>query len=142
MNRWIRRVSIAVASTALAGGALLGASGSASAATAPDPAEHTQSSIAAFATGSDRDDHREDGYGSGHHAEQDNGWDAPRGWYTNDDGQGHHDGRHHYRTWEERWDGRHLYVWDGHRWEEATTWYGVGGDRWYLDQVAWYLHQS
>ncbi|MFE4962960.1 hypothetical protein [Streptomyces sp. NPDC056660] len=134
MNTWIRRVSIAVASTAVAGGALLGAGGSASAATAPGPAEHPRSSVAALATGSDRDGHREDGYESRHHGEQDDGWDAPRNWSKNDD-------RHHYRTQEERRDGRHLYVWDGHRWQEKTTRYGVGDDRWYLDQVAWYLHQ-
>ncbi|WP_143079058.1 hypothetical protein [Streptomyces monashensis] len=141
MNRWIRRVSIAVASTALAGGALLGAGGSASAATAPQRAEHTQSTIAAFATGGDRDGQREDAYAGGYHGGQGDGSGAPRGWYSNDDRQGHHDERRHDRGWEERWDGRHLSVWDGHRWDEATTWFGVGGDRWYLDQVAWYLHQ-
>ncbi|MER6464489.1 hypothetical protein ABT278_29050 [Streptomyces sp. NPDC001228] len=40
MNRWIRRVSIAVTSTALAGGALLGAVGPASAAMAPGSSAH------------------------------------------------------------------------------------------------------
>jgi hypothetical protein len=141
MNTWIRRVSIAAASTALAGGALLGAGGSASAATASGPAEHTRPSIAAPATGSARDGHREDRYRSGHHGEQDDGRDAPRGWYKNDDRQGHHDARHDHRTQQERRDGRHLHVRDGHRRAEATTWYGVGSDRWYLDQVAWNLHQ-
>ncbi|MEU9150295.1 hypothetical protein AB0D59_07055 [Streptomyces sp. NPDC048417] len=140
MNTWIRRVSIAVASTAVAGSALLAAGGSASAATDPGPAEHTRSSIATLATGSDRDGHREDGYVSGHHGEQDDGWDAPRDWHKSDD-------RHHYRTQDERRDGRHLYVWDGHRWQETTARYdvgvgvGVGVGRWYLDQVAWYQHQ-
>ncbi|RPE37964.1 hypothetical protein EDD90_0828 [Streptomyces sp. Ag109_O5-1] len=118
MNKWIRRASIAVASTTLAGGALLGAGGSASAATASEPVQHAQYSSAAFASGSDRATHRADGHQSGHH-----------------------DDRYRYRAGEERRDGRHLYVWDGHRWDEATTWYGVGGDRWYLDQVAWYLQQ-
>ncbi|MFF4113581.1 hypothetical protein [Streptomyces sp. NPDC001714] len=118
MNRWTRRVSMVVASTAVAGGALLGAGGSASAATASGPVEHTRSSITAVAAGSDRDSHREDGYGSGRH-----------------------DDRHHYRTQEERRDGRDLYVRDGHRREEATTVRSVGADRWYLDQVAWYLQQ-
>ncbi|MGW7425393.1 hypothetical protein ACWGJB_36085 [Streptomyces sp. NPDC054813] len=142
MNRWIRRVSIAVASTALAGGALLGAGGAASAATASGPADHARSSVAAFAAARDRDSHREDVYRSGHHGEQDDSWDAPRGWYKDDDRQGHHDDRHHYRTQEERGDGSHLYAWDGHRrQEEATTRSGIGGERWYLDQVAWYLHQ-
>ncbi|MFD3588113.1 hypothetical protein [Streptomyces sp. NPDC058683] len=141
MNTWIRRVSIAVASTALAGGALLGAGGSASAATASGPAEHTRSSIVALATGSDHDSHSETGYESGHHGEQDDGWDAPRGWYTNDDRQGHDADQHPYRTQEERRDGHHLYVWDGHRLQKTTTRYSAGADRWYLDQVAWYLHQ-
>ncbi|MEU2620633.1 hypothetical protein ABZ642_21290 [Streptomyces sp. NPDC007157] len=119
MNRWIRRVSVAVASTALAGGALLGAGGSASAATTSGPAEHARTSAAAFVAGSDRDSHREDGYRSGHHGDQ-----------------------HFYRMQEERGDGSRLYAWDGHRWqEEVTARSGIGGDRWYLDQVAWYLHQ-
>ncbi|MGW3631737.1 hypothetical protein ACWD7F_16475 [Streptomyces sp. NPDC005122] len=46
MRRRIRRVSIALASTAMAGGALVGAGGSASAATS-QPLERTQSSIPA-----------------------------------------------------------------------------------------------
>ncbi|MER6533120.1 hypothetical protein ABT215_04720 [Streptomyces sp900105755] len=46
MNRWIRRVSIAVAATAVAGGALLGTGGSASAATTSAPAEHARPSAA------------------------------------------------------------------------------------------------
>ncbi|MEV7320823.1 hypothetical protein [Streptomyces sp. NPDC093970] len=32
----------------------------------------------------------------------------------------------------------HAYGRDGHRGQaEATTWYAVSGERWYLDQVAW-----
>ncbi|MFD4511358.1 hypothetical protein [Streptomyces sp. NPDC058457] len=73
MNRWIRRVSIAVASTALAGGALLGTSSAASAATASGPAEHTRPSIAAFTTGSDRDGHRDDRYDLRTQEERSNG---------------------------------------------------------------------
>ncbi|MEW1773318.1 hypothetical protein [Streptomyces sp. NPDC086777] len=46
MNRWTRRVSTAVAATALAGGALLGTGGSASAATTSGPAEHARPSTA------------------------------------------------------------------------------------------------
>jgi hypothetical protein len=134
MNRLIRRVSIALASTALAGGALLGAGGSASAATASEPAEHTQSSIAAFGTDGERDGYRDDGYASGHHAERDDGRDGHRGWYTDDDSRGHHPGRHHLHEWEQRWDD-HLYVWDGDRWVEVTSVRDVGVDRWYLDQL-------
>jgi hypothetical protein len=128
MNKWIKRVSTAVASTALAGGALLGVSGTASAATASAPGEHTQTAITAFATSGDR----AKGYQSAHHEAQDDSWGAPRGWYTNDDRQGHYG--------EERWNGSHLYVWDGYRWDEAAT-YRVSAERWYLDQVAWYADQ-
>ncbi|WP_189184432.1 hypothetical protein [Streptomyces albiflavescens] len=124
MNKWIKRVSTAVASTALAGGALLGVSGTASVATASAPGEHTQSASTAFATGGDR----ADGYQSAHHEAQDDSWGAPRGWYTNDDRQGHYG--------EERWNGNHVYVWDGYRWDEATAWHRVSAERWYLDQVA------
>ncbi|MQY40803.1 hypothetical protein SRB17_88360 [Streptomyces sp. RB17] len=125
MNKWIKRVSTAVASTALAGGALLGVSGTASAATASAPGEHTQSAVTA---GGDR----ADGYQSAHHGAQDDGWGAARGWRTNDDRQGHYG--------EERWNGSHAYVWDGYRWDEVTT-YRVSAERWYLDQVAWSADQ-
>lgn len=54
MNRWIRRVSFAVATTAVAGGALLGAGGSASAATTTAPAEHTRPSATAVTVSADR----------------------------------------------------------------------------------------
>ncbi|MER5915493.1 hypothetical protein ABT124_34925 [Streptomyces sp. NPDC001982] len=138
MNRWIRRVSIALASTAMAGGALLGAGGSASAATAPQPVEHTQSSIAAFGTDDGHDGNRDDGYGSSPHGERDDDRDGHGGWYTDDDHRGDHHGRwYHHRTWEERWDGRHLYVWNGYRWVEVTSWRGVGVDCWYQDQLVW-----
>ncbi|MGW7426167.1 hypothetical protein ACWGJB_40240 [Streptomyces sp. NPDC054813] len=141
MNKWIKRVSTAVASTALAGGALLGVSGTASAATTSAPGEHTQSAITAFATSGDRADR----YQSAHHEAQDDRWGAPRGWYTNDDRQGHYgeerwNGSHAY-VWDGyRWNGSHVYVWDGYRWNEATT-YRVSAERWQLDQVAWYANQ-
>ncbi|MFE3164900.1 hypothetical protein [Streptomyces sp. NPDC059224] len=93
MNTWIKRVSIAVASTALAGGAVLGAA--VGPAAASEPSRHAQSSAVAFAAGSDRVSHREDGYGGGHHRLQ----------------------------------------------EQATARTGISAERWYLDQVAWTLHQ-
>ncbi|MGW2937499.1 hypothetical protein ACWDA7_38075 [Streptomyces sp. NPDC001156] len=139
MNRWIRRVSIALASAAMAGGALLGAGGSASAATASASVERAQSSIAAFGTDGGRDGYRDDGYGSGHHGERGDGR-GHRGWYTDDDRRRHHHGRHHHRRWEEWWDGRHLYVWDGDRWVEVTWRPDVDVDRWYLDQFVWYVN--
>ncbi|MEU6093153.1 hypothetical protein ABZ865_41750 [Streptomyces sp. NPDC047085] len=128
MNKWIKRVSTAVASTALAGGALLGVSGTASAATASAPGEHTQSPITAFATSGDH----ADAYQGAHHEAQGDRWGVPRGWYTNDDRQGYYG--------QERWSGGHVYVWDGYRWDEATT-YRVSAERWHLDQVAWSVDQ-
>jgi hypothetical protein len=129
MNKWIKRVSTAVASTALAGGALLGVSGTASAATAPAPGEHTHSAATAYTTSGDRTD----GHQTTHHAAQDDSWGAPRGWYTNGDRQAHYG--------QERWNGGHAYVWNGYRWNETTTWYRVSAARWHLDQVAWYTDQ-
>ncbi|MCF1510457.1 hypothetical protein [Streptomyces glomeratus] len=134
MNSWIRRVPIALASVAMAGGALLGAGGSASAATAAGPVDHTQSSIAAFGTGDGRDDYRNDGHASGQ-GKRDDDRDAHRGWHTDDDRRGHHHGRHHHRRWEKRWVGHHLYVWNGHRWVEVTSWHDAGVGCWYLDQL-------
>ncbi|MFF4707173.1 hypothetical protein ACWC4D_15570 [Streptomyces sp. NPDC001288] len=97
MNRWIRRVSIAVTSTALAGGALLGAVGPASAAMAPGSSAHAQSSSSAAFADASRSGHR---------------------------------------------DGRHLSFQDGrHRQQAATASVAVSGERWYLDQIAWDLHQ-
>ncbi|MGW1760963.1 hypothetical protein [Streptomyces mirabilis] len=127
MNKWIKHVSTAAASTALAGGALLGVSGTASAATPSAPGTHTQSTITALTTGGDR----ANGHQSTHHDTQNDSWGAPR-WYTNDGRQGHYG--------QERWNGSHLYVWNGYRWNEATT-YRVSTERWYLDQVAWYTDQ-
>ncbi|MER7935993.1 MULTISPECIES: hypothetical protein [unclassified Streptomyces] len=96
MNRWIRRVSVAVTSTALAGGALLGAVGTASAASAPESSAHAQSSSsAAFA-------------------------DASR--------SGHGDGLH-------------LSFRDGRQQAAGTASVAVSSERWYLDQIAWDLHQ-
>ncbi|MFF4316947.1 hypothetical protein [Streptomyces sp. NPDC001507] len=141
MNRWIRRVSIALASAAMAGGALLGAGGSASAATASGSVERAQTSIAVFGTDGGRDGYRDDGYGSGHYGERGNGRAGDRGWYTDDDRRGHHHhGRHHHRTGEEWWDGRHLCVWDGDRWVEVTWRHDVDVDRWSWDQFVWYVN--
>ncbi|WP_030980811.1 hypothetical protein [Streptomyces sp. NRRL S-1824] len=54
MSSMTKRLSIALASTALAGGALLGAGGSASAATTSVPVQHTQHVSATSVTGSER----------------------------------------------------------------------------------------
>ncbi|MER5406474.1 hypothetical protein [Streptomyces sp. NPDC002769] len=134
MRSWIRRVSIALASTAMVGGALVGAGGSASAAS--EPVAHTQPSIATVGTDGTRNGYRDDGYVIGHHGGRDDGRDGRRGSYTDDDHRGHHPGRHHHR-WEERWDGHHRYARHGDRWVEVTSWrgVGVGVDRRHLDQL-------
>lgn len=141
MRRWIRRVSLALASTAMASGALVGAGGSASAA-ASEPLERTQSSISTFGTDGGRNgyrDHRDDGYGIGHHGERDDWRDEHRGSYADGELRGHHRGRHHHHEREERRDGHHRYVRYGDRWVEVTSrpgaGVGVGIDRWYLDQL-------
>lgn len=145
MRRWIRRVSIALASTAMAGGALVGAGGSASAA-ASEPLERTQSSIVTFGTDGGRNgyrDHRDDGYGIGHHGERDGRRDERRGSYTDGELRGHHHDRHHHHEREERRDGHHRYARHGDRWVKVTSrpgvgvgiGVGVGVDRWYLDQL-------
>jgi hypothetical protein len=54
MSSMTKHLSIALASTALAGGALLGAGGSASAATTSVPVQHTQHVSATSVTGSER----------------------------------------------------------------------------------------
>ncbi|MQY34597.1 hypothetical protein SRB17_25670 [Streptomyces sp. RB17] len=141
MSRLIRRISIAVATTALAGGALLGAGGSASATTASQPVQHTMSSIAAFGTGSERDGNRDDGFGLGRQEERGDRWDGSRGSYRDDDRRDHYHGRHPHQTkGEERRLGHHLYAWNGNRWIEVTSWRDVSADRWYLDQLTLLKH--
>ncbi|MFE9613884.1 hypothetical protein [Streptomyces sp. NPDC006012] len=118
MNRWIRRVSVGLASAALAGGAVLGAGGAASAAVsqpvrAPhaQPAQHTQA--VALRTDEGRIGYYGNGYGIG--------WS----------------GQHDYST---RWDGHRAYIWDGNGWVKVTPWRGVVATQWYVDQYSWYLN--
>jgi hypothetical protein len=112
MNRWIKRVSIALASTAMAGGALLGASGAASAATASRPVEHTQSSITAFSADGGRDGYR-DGW-DGHHR-----WDGHHSWCRDDDRRG-------------------WYL-DQRVWYQDRSPWNTDDERrgWFLDQLVW-----
>ncbi|MEV7992507.1 hypothetical protein AB0O67_11415 [Streptomyces sp. NPDC086077] len=122
MKKLIKRLPIAAASVAVAAGAILGAGGTASAAT-PD-------------TGHDR----------GAYQERDDGRDGHRARYSDDD---HRD---HYRAWrydhDHRDDARdrhhHVqYRWDGHRlhqlvdgrWIDVTPSRHGEVDRWYVDQV-------
>jgi hypothetical protein len=114
MKSFVRRVSVAVASAAIVGGAVLGAGGSASAATS-GPIEHDRSSIVHAGNGGGRDGHQADwyGHGRGYDRERDDGWDGYRGWYTYD---GHGDDlRGWHQEGQYRWDGHRLYVRDDGR---------------------------
>ncbi|MEU2864933.1 hypothetical protein ACIQWL_50160 [Streptomyces mirabilis] len=121
MNSMTKRVSIALASTALAGGALLGAGGSASAATTSVPVQHTQYVSAASATSIEqvgrRDDHR--------------GQDAVRYVRTAD-----HEGA------AASWRGVSAARWYQDQVDEAASWHGVSTARWHEDQVVWSLNHS
>ncbi|MFF2133156.1 hypothetical protein ACFVW1_49075 [Streptomyces olivochromogenes] len=126
MNSMTKRVSMALASTALAGGALLGAGGSASAATASVPVQHTQYVSVTSATSSEqagrhtddrRDDHR--------------GQDTVRYVRVAD-----HKGE------AASWHGVSAARWYEDQVDEAASWHGVSAARWYEDQVVWSLDHS
>ncbi|MFE6963114.1 hypothetical protein [Streptomyces sp. NPDC057696] len=117
MNSITKRVSIALATTALAGGALLGAGGSASAATtAVLPVQHTQYVSATSATSSEQvgrhtnDDHR--------------GQDTVR-YIRAADHEGEAASRH----------GVSAARWYEDQVDEAASRHGVSAVRWYEDQV-------
>ncbi|WP_053763798.1 hypothetical protein [Streptomyces sp. AS58] len=130
MERFIKRVSVAVASVAIAGGTLLGAGGSASAAT-PQSVGHAPSS----STGSQLfgahggDDGREWNHHrhSGHH----------RGDHDRDRcGHGHHAvDQFTLEGITYRWDGHRLFRQIDGRWIDATPYRNGVVDRWYLDQL-------
>ncbi|MFL4908397.1 hypothetical protein ACJ6WF_35665 [Streptomyces sp. MMS24-I2-30] len=132
MNRWIRRVSVGLASAALAGGAVLGAGGAASAAvsqpvqeTHAQPAQHAQVTAAALRTGDDRIGYHGDRYGNGY------GYGYGNGYGISWPGQ---------PNYSARWDGRHAYFWDGNGWNQVTPWRGIGATQWYVNQYVWYLN--
>ncbi|MFF4349953.1 hypothetical protein [Streptomyces sp. NPDC001530] len=144
MKRFVRRVSIAAVSVAIAGGAVLGAGGSASAASGP--VEQTRSTAVGLQAGDDRDGYYVEGFARGHDGERDDGRDGYRGWYSHDargdhsrgwsldderrdDHRGSHPKRHY------RWDGHRLYVRYEGRWVDVTPLRNGAVDRWYLDQV-------
>ncbi|MER6443593.1 hypothetical protein ABT275_46260 [Streptomyces sp. NPDC001185] len=116
MSTMTKRLSIALASTALAGGALLGAGGPASAATASVPAQHTQYVSAQAA------DHKSE-------ATSFHGVTATR-WYQD--------------QVEEATSAHDITVarWHQDQIEEATSSYRVSAARWYLDQIAWSLNHG
>jgi hypothetical protein len=115
MKRSIRRVSIAVASMALVGGTVLGAGGSASAATAR-PTEHNRSSVVTSVNDSGRDGRHADRHGHG----------------------GRHQTSHRLFRDGHRlyfWDGHHLFVREDSRWIDATPLHNGSIDLWYVGQL-------
>jgi hypothetical protein len=137
MNRWVRRVSVPLASTVAAGGVLLGAGGVASAADS-QPVAHTHAAptaapavavrTAAIRTDGQRVGYHDNQYGDGRYGNSryGNGRFANIGYGQGGSG--------------ERWTGHRQYVWDGSRWDEVTPWRGAAVDHWYLGEVAWYLN--
>ncbi|MFE4257061.1 hypothetical protein ACFRU3_48225 [Streptomyces sp. NPDC056910] len=118
MNSITKRVSIALAATALAGGALLGAGGSASAATTAVPVQHTQYVTATSATSSEQ---------VGRHTDDDHrGQDTVRYIRAAD-----HEGE------AASWHGVSAARWYEDQVDEAASWHGVSAARWYEDQVVW-----
>jgi len=116
MSSMTKRLSIALASTALAGGALLGAGGSASAATTSVPVQHKQHVSVQPAA------HK--GEAASWH-----GVSAAR-WYQD--------------QVEEATSSRGVTAarWYQDQVDEAASWHGVTAARWYEDQVAWSLNHS
>jgi hypothetical protein len=122
MNSMTKRVSLALASTALAGGALLGAGGSASAATTSVPVQHTQYVSATSATSSEQ---------AGRHTDDHRGQDTVRYVRTAD-----HEGE------AASWRGVSAARWYQDQVDEAASWHAVSAARWYEDQVMWSLNHS
>jgi hypothetical protein len=123
MNSMTKRVSMALASTALAGGALLGAGGSASAATTSVPVQHTQYVSATSATSSEH---------VGRHTDDDRrGQDTVRYVRAAD-----HEGE------AASWRGVSAARWHEDQVDEAASGHGVSAARWYQDQVVWSLNHS
>jgi hypothetical protein len=120
MMRLAKRAVVAMASAAIMGGVVVGASGSASAAS--QPVEHTRSSAVGSEAGT-----REEGW-EGHHP-----------WRHAEDGRLDYrrDGQQHgYHQEADRRDGHRLYVWDGDRRVDVTSLvHNAGADRWYVDQL-------
>jgi hypothetical protein len=127
MNSMTKRVSIALASTALAGGVLLGAGGSASAATTSVPVQHTQYVSATSATSSEQVGRHTD---DDRHADH-RGQDTVRYVRAAD-----HEGE------AASWRGVSAARWYQDQVDEAASWHGVSAARWYADQVAWSLNHS
>lgn len=144
MKRFVKRVSIGAASAAIAGVAVLGAGGSASAASGP--VEHIRPAAVDVQAGDARDGYLAEGYGRGQDRERDDGRDGLHGRYAHDDRQDHRNGwytgderqdgrRGTHPERDNRWDGHRLYVRYEGRWVVVTPVGHDGVDRWYVDQV-------
>ncbi|MEU8489250.1 hypothetical protein [Streptomyces sp. NPDC048641] len=147
MNSMTKRVSIALASTALAGGVLLGAGGSASAATTSVPVQHTQdvsATSATSATSSEQvsrhaaaDHRRQDTVGYVRAADHEGEAASWRGvsaarWYEDQ-----------VEAAAASWRGVSAARWYEDQVEAAAaSWRGVSAARWYEDQVVWSLNHS
>jgi hypothetical protein len=103
MNKWMRLIATSTASVALAGTALLGATGSASAASRP--AGQDRQDVSAGAAAWDRSP--EHGYGDALRGGNDHRWDSERTWHP------YSNGYQRVEYW--RGDDGHLYRYDGHR---------------------------
>ncbi|MFK0026042.1 hypothetical protein [Streptomyces sp. NPDC090798] len=123
MNSMTKRVSIALASTALAGGALLGAGGSASAATTSVPVQHTQYVSVTSATSSEQ---------VGRHTDGDRRGQVTVRYVRAAD----HEGA------AASWRGVSAARWYEDQVDAAASWHGVSAARWYEDQVVWSLNHS
>jgi hypothetical protein len=140
MKKFVKRVSVALASVTIAGVAVIGAGGAASAATS-ESIGHATSAQAGLQTLGGAAHHR------GYLADRDDGHGGSRNGYSDDDHRGHDDrnlyadqghrddrrARHH--QGQVRWDGRDLYRWDDGRWIDVTVYRHGALDRWYVDQV-------
>ncbi|MEV6057021.1 hypothetical protein [Streptomyces sp. NPDC052107] len=145
MKRLTTRVRAAVASAAIAGGALLGTGGPASAAVA-EPVAHSK--VAGTVPENDgRVGYSAGGHVRGHEGERDDGWSGYRGRQAVGNRPDHqHD---QLRKGKQRWDGHGLYVWYEGRWIDVTLVREAAGvDRWYADQLReaatadrWYADQ-
>ncbi|WP_432100798.1 hypothetical protein [Streptomyces sp. WAC 04229] len=157
MNAFAKRISLAVVSVAIAGGAALGTAGVASAAPTA-PSEHGRVSTSGFQGGegraeaeadrgghfreyrTERGDHREDSRGRYSASDR---RDDRRFETTDRDHRGRtgQDRDHHYdRNWnqvelEYRWDGHHLYRLVDGRWVDVTPYRHGVVDHWYVDQL-------
>ncbi|MEU1630823.1 hypothetical protein ABZ746_37375 [Streptomyces sp. NPDC020096] len=137
MNKPMRRITGAAVSAAIAGGAILGASGSASAATLGADRHDPSPTIVVQAVSGERLDGGEHGgwYRHGYDHGQHYGWDGHRGWHYSKDRHGDWYWYSYDRGQNYRWDGHRLYRWHEDRWIIVIQVHEYGISQWYLDQL-------